>query len=137
LSGGAQAGTLIVAHGFRPAHVIELPLTNLSALPGMGTTTVQTNAACRAMPENGSPIPDEWTAGGLVPLLSMITPGCQIMSTTGRLDTMAKLEGLKLRSGAGAQSAAVTAGGAFRSRPRRVTCTWRSGAARSMARCCR
>lgn len=89
----------------------RMPLSNIPELPGMGTTAVQMNAVFREMLDNGSPIAQEWAGLNLMPLISMVTPAYQLMSTGGPVTTIEGFDGMKVRASPGAMSHAVDAVG--------------------------
>lgn len=85
-----------------PAQTDKLPLTGISQLAGLGTTTVQSTRATRAVLEEEGPIRDEYLANDIVPLLINVYPSYQMLSRRGPIDSLSAMQNIPISSGGGA-----------------------------------
>lgn len=85
----------------------RLPLSNMSMLPGFGATATEMDIAYRKMLENGSPMLDEWTAQGVMPIMNVQTPAYQLLGMTEPMTTIEAFKGKLIRAGGGTANLAV------------------------------
>lgn len=90
----------------------KIPLNNMPTLPGIAESAVQVTSAFQKAIERNTPMAEELTALGIRPFLTQFSAPYQLMSTTGPVDTMDKMKGLKVRGGAGPINLALDALGA-------------------------
>jgi TRAP-type C4-dicarboxylate transport system substrate-binding protein len=90
-----------------PSYVSDkMPLSGVAELPGTFATSCSGTAAYWPMAKDGLLARNEFAPNGVRILLAVVLPPYQIL-TRGKLDTLADLKGLKLRSGGGAMDIAV------------------------------
>jgi TRAP-type C4-dicarboxylate transport system substrate-binding protein len=82
----------------------RMPLTAVTELPGIFQTTCQGNAALRALTREGAILDTaEFKPNGIHPLIIFLMPAYQLMlSSSRKLDSIADVEGLKIRTPGGA-----------------------------------
>ena len=90
-----------------PAYVSDkMPLSAVAELPGAFTTSCQGAIAYDKLAEAGVLRQKEFDANGIKPLIVFILPPYQIL-TRGKLEGLADIKGLKLRSAGGAMDITI------------------------------
>jgi TRAP-type C4-dicarboxylate transport system substrate-binding protein len=90
-----------------PAYVSDkMPLSAVAELPGTFTTSCQGAKAYDALAQQGVLKDKEFATNGIKPLIVFILPPYQIL-TRGKLDSLADIRGLKLRSAGGAMDITI------------------------------
>ncbi|MFV0493286.1 MAG: TRAP transporter substrate-binding protein DctP, partial [Pseudorhodobacter sp.] len=85
-----------------PAQSDKLPLTGITQLAGLGTTTVQSTEATRTVLEEEGPIRDEYTRNNIIPLMINVYPSYQMLSRGAPIDSLAAMQNVPISSGGGA-----------------------------------
>lgn len=108
LNGVTQMSTVITSYESG-----RLPIGNALLMPGQSPEAMKMHEAYREVlddPEN--PAAREWAGLGIVPLLGIIGPGYQLMTTGQPLDSLDRIAGAKIRGGGGVQILTLQAIGA-------------------------
>lgn len=106
--GIAQVGYVVVS-----ALTDKMPLSNISMLPGMGSTVVEMTEANRKVIDGDGPLAQEFRQNNIVPLLINMYPPYQVMSNGAPFATLADLAGKKISVGGGAHTFTVQGIGAL------------------------
>ncbi|MBE2277511.1 MAG: TRAP transporter substrate-binding protein DctP [Rhodobacteraceae bacterium] len=95
-TGIAQISYIVVS-----AQSDKLPLTGITMLPGLGSSTVEITAATRKVLESDTEIAREYAKNRIVPLMINIFPAYQMLSVGAPFDSVEAISGKKVSSGGG------------------------------------
>jgi TRAP-type transport system periplasmic protein len=85
----------------------EMPLSGVSMLPGLGSTSTEVVTAYSKAIRSGGILSPEFEKNGIVPIWVMAFPPYQIISTRGKIEKLSDFKGRVVRSAGGAMNLAV------------------------------
>jgi TRAP-type C4-dicarboxylate transport system substrate-binding protein len=112
LFGAVSSGTIDVGYIANGYFTDKLPLNGVADIPGEVSSSKRGSKAYWSLLNEEGRLRSEFLAGKVMPMAFIVMPPYQMVLRSGKIDSLDKLRGLKIRSGGGIQNLTIEAVGA-------------------------